>query len=78
MDKNEKKIVENLDYMTENIKVPDSLKPEAVEEMLKGHEVKVSEKLKNKKENVSLESSIFKCSGCGGSSAYAYRSGIED
>lgn len=49
MDKNEKKIVENLDYMTEDVKVPDSLKPEAVEEMLKGHEVKKTKTFRKKR-----------------------------
>lgn len=48
MDKKEKKIIENLDYMTEDVKVPDSLKPEAVEEMLKAHKV---EKSRNRKKS---------------------------
>ena len=39
MDNNEKKIVENLDYMTQNTEVPESLKPENIEKMLRDHQL---------------------------------------
>ena len=46
MDNNEKKIVENLDYMTQDTEVPESLKPENVEKMLRDHQL---EQKKSKK-----------------------------
>lgn len=48
MDKKEKKIIENLDYMTEDVQIPDSLKPEAVEEMLKAHKAEKSRSRKKR------------------------------